>query len=137
MKTKIELSDSMQDVVVKMSEGNPGAVRVCCELLKDGAQIDPDSALGGFGAILALDSLGLYGSKIWMLYKDVCDCNLALMLAVLRGHQLSFLSKSELLHAVENNGAGIDLDGICVKVFDRLPHFDPAKLIKIALTGKS
>lgn len=123
MKTKIQLTDSVQDVMFKMSEGNPGALTVCLQMLKDGEQIDPDNAMGGLGTILSLDTLGLYGSKIWMLYKDVCGQDLSKMLAVLRGWQLGFLSDIQVRNAVENYGEGINLEEICAKVCERLPRF--------------
>ena len=76
MKTKLDLKDSMQEMLFKMSEGNPGALTVLLVILEKGEQIDPDGAMRGIGPILSLDSLGCYGSKIWMLYKDVCGQNL-------------------------------------------------------------
>lgn len=122
-KTKIQLNDSLEDVLFKMSEGNPGAVAVCLQMLKDGEQIDPDNAMGVLGVILLLDTLGLYGSKIWMLYKDVCECDLSQMLAVLRGRQLGFVTDAQIQHAVDNYGDGINVADICAKVAERLPRF--------------
>ena len=121
--TKIHLTDSMMDILIKMSEGNPGALTVCLQIIKDGEQIDPDHGLGGIGIILKLDTLKLYGPKIWMLYKDVCDENLSEMIAVLRGWQLGFLNERQLQHAVDNYGEGINLEEICAKVCERLPRF--------------
>jgi hypothetical protein len=123
MNTKLDLNDSMQDVMFKMSEGNPGALTVCLNVLKNGENIDPDNAMGGLGVILSLDTLGLYGSKIWMLFKDVCESDLAQMLAVLRGHQLGYLSDAQVRHAVDNYGEGINVPDICAKVTERLPRF--------------
>ena len=123
MKSKIELTDSIQDVLVKMSEGNPGALTVCLEILKHGEKIDPDNAMGGLGAILSLDTLQLYGAKIWMLYKDVCGKELPQMLAVLRGHQLGHVTDAQIHHAVENYGDGINVADLCAKVVERLPKF--------------
>ena len=123
MKTKIDLNDSMLDVMTKMSEGNPGALTVCLNIIKNGEAIDPDNAMGGLGIILSLDTLGLYGSKIWMLFKDVCESDLAQMLAVLRGWQLGMLSETQVRHAVENRGDGINVSDICAKVVKRLPRF--------------
>jgi len=34
--------------------------------------IDPDSNFGGLGPLLLLDTLSIYGPRIWQLYKDVC-----------------------------------------------------------------
>jgi len=106
-----------------MSEGNPGALTVCMNIIKNGEQIDPDNLMGGLGVILSLDTLGLYGSKIWMLFKDVCGSNLPKMIAVLRGWQLGFLSAAKIHHAVENYGEGINVDEICTKVVKQLPRF--------------
>lgn len=62
---KIKLTDSTTDIFVKMAEGNPGAVAAMFALVKE----EPDR---GFMAILALDDEGVYGSHIWMGYKDCC-----------------------------------------------------------------
>lgn len=123
MSAKIQLTDSVHEVIFKMSEVNPGALNVCLQMLEKGEQIDPDNAMGGLGTILSLDTLGLYGPKIWMLYKDVCKCDLPTMLAVLRGWQLGFVSDAQICHAVDNYGEGINLADICAKVVERLPRF--------------
>lgn len=123
MKNKLELTDTMEDVLFKMSEGNPGALTVCLQIIKDGGQIDPDDAMGGIGKLLSLDAMGLHGSKIWMLYKDVCKQDLPKMLALLRGRQLGFVNEAKILHAVENYGDGINVDDICDQVVKRLPRF--------------
>lgn len=115
-KTKLQLSDSMEDVLFKMSEGNPGGLTVCINIIKNTDQIDPANIMGGLGVLLSLDSLGLYGSKIWMLFKDVCGSNLPKMIAVIRGWQLGLLSSTQIHHAVENYGEGINVDEICTKV---------------------
>lgn len=123
MNTKIQLTDSTHDVLFKMSEGNPGALRVCIEIIQQGAQIDPDDFMGGLGTLLSLDTLGLYGSQIWMLYKDVCGEHLPTMLAVLRGWQLGIISEQQIKHAVENHGVGLNVPDVCAKVVAQLPRF--------------
>lgn len=57
------------DAVVKMAEGNPGATRVMCELMKP-------NLVEGFMDVCRLDDLGLYGSDIWLAYKDVCGMDI-------------------------------------------------------------
>lgn len=57
------LDMSLLEILSALSEGNPGALRVLMELFGDGA---------GFLDVLGCDSKRLYGSRIWMLYKDVC-----------------------------------------------------------------
>jgi hypothetical protein len=123
MANKIRLSDSFSDVLVKMSEGNPGALNVCMDILNKGAKIDPDCP-DPMLLILDLDTMGIYGSKIWMLYKDVCGMNLAKTIAITRAYQLGLLSAQRIHFTIENNGKDIDLDEICSAVGKRLPLFN-------------
>jgi hypothetical protein len=46
---------------------------------------------------MLLDSLGIYGPNVWVIFKDVCEQNHARMLAVLRATQLDMLSSEALL----------------------------------------
>ena len=121
--TKLDLNDSIEDIIIKMSEGNPGAISVCMMLYTRGGAIDPDDWLGGSGGVLSLDSIGIYGSKIWMLFKDVCKQDLVKTVAMLRAWQLGFVPKDTLLHAIDNYGAGIDTDALLAQVQERLPAF--------------
>ena len=73
--TRLTLDDTVMTSIMKLAEGNPGAMRVCSEIMKNGEKIDPQG-MGGFGSLLSIDSLGIYGSRIWLLYKDICRENL-------------------------------------------------------------
>ena len=121
--SKIVLTDMMPDVMRKMSVGNPGALRVCMEILTQEGAIDPQAAMPGVGALLRLDDMGVYGSRIWMLYKDVCGEDLEKMLGVLRANQLGLLSTSAIYTAIENYGEGVDVDDLVRQVKERLPQF--------------
>ncbi len=120
---RIQLNDSMLDVVSKMSEGNPGALTVCMELLRETENIDKDSALGGLGTILSLDSFNIYVSRIWMLYKDVCKQDIVKTIAVLRACQLGILTRTSLNYAIDNYGRGIDVESLYKQVKAKLPNF--------------
>lgn len=122
-KTRLDQHDSVMDAMMKLGEGNPGALRVLYEIMRDTKAIDPDDLLGGIGPLLTLDTCAIYGSKIWMLYKDVCRENLVHTIAVLRAFHLGFLSLSALHHAIENNGEGILTEEILSHVKERLPRF--------------
>lgn len=63
---KITSDMNMMDMMMVMSEGNPGALNVLMQMMQD-----PRS----FMDILLLDSLDIRGSKIWMLYSDSCGKN--------------------------------------------------------------
>lgn len=121
--TRIEFHDSVKSATLKMVDGNPGAISVCTQLLANEI-VDPDSALKSIGSLLLLlDSFGIYGSRIWMLYKDVCDEDIVKTIAVLRARQMGFLQQPELDCAIDNQGKGIDVDDLVKKVQAVLPNF--------------
>lgn len=111
------------DVVATLSDGNPGAVDVLCRLLNEGPTIDPDCALGGLANLLDLDSHGIYGSRIWMFYKNVCKQDLIRMVGLLRAVQLGLLEGHKLHSAIDNYGVGLDIPALIAQVKERLPRF--------------
>jgi hypothetical protein len=79
---------------------------------------------------MLLDSLGIYGPNVWVIFKDVCEQNHARMLAVLRATQLGMLSSEALLEVsnrqYRNEGnKTIDVAELYFKVKDFLEDFDP------------
>lgn len=128
--TRIELTDTSMSATMKICEGNPGAMSVCVELFKNGDKIDPDAALGGLSCLLSLDTHSIYGSHIWMLYKDVCGENITKTIAVLRSVQLGFLSEEKLHAAIINRGDGIDVENLYDRVKIQLPKFDASPITK-------
>ena len=121
---RITGQDNVITAITKLSEGNPGGLTVCMNAYKFSPVIDPIGSLGGFAPMLALDTLGIYGSRIWMLYKDVCGERLPYFLAMLRGWQLGYLPTATLLSAIDNYGEGVDVDAVAKQVCERIPEFD-------------
>jgi len=64
--SKLELQDSGQDIILKMGEGNPGAMSCTMDMLSNEK----------VHLILILDTLGLYGSNLYMLWSDCCNRDL-------------------------------------------------------------
>ena len=64
MREKISLNDSFYDLVIKISEGNPGAITVISQMIND----NPASMMN----VLSLDDMNMRGSQIWVAYKDYC-----------------------------------------------------------------
>jgi len=122
-KTRIELSDTIQDIVVKLAEGNPGALSVCVQMLTETEKIDPDAILKGLSGLLMLDTLGIYGSEIWILYKDVCGEDITDTIAILRGFQLGIVTENQLHYAIQNRGNGLDINDVLNQVKKQLPNF--------------
>ena len=116
---RIQLTDNLIDVVMKMSDGNRGAMSVCTQIVQQADGIDP-MGVPGLIYLLHLDTLEIYGPRIWMLYKDVCHHSMTDMLGLLRGYQLGFLSPAVLKNGIENYGDGIDIADILKQVSERL-----------------
>lgn len=124
MKNKIQLHDDVKTMLVKMSEGNPGGLSVLINLFKEEPTIDPDCAFGGIATLLAMDQMGIYGSHIWILYKDICKNDLKKLVALFRGHQLGLVKEESILAAAfESRHAGLDANEILKQVQERLPDF--------------
>lgn len=62
-KEVIKLSQSAQETVIAMAGGNPGALRVCMELLQKEH---------GFMSLLFMDVEKIRGHRIWIGYNDIC-----------------------------------------------------------------
>ena len=122
-KERINLRDTGFSATMKLAGGNPGAIVVCVDILKYGGQIDPDGLTGGIGLLLLLDTFRIYEERIWMLHKDVCKCNLCDTVGMLRACQLGYLQAPILHHAIDNQGAGLDVREMVTKVKRRLPKF--------------
>jgi hypothetical protein len=121
---KIKLTDNLADIFFKLSEGNPGALNVLVTIVKD-EDIDPDDFLGPLGTLLSFDTHQIYGSNIWILYKDICGESIVKTVAVLRACQLGFIAEEVIHQAINIHSAiGIlDPDNLYQQVKKRLPRF--------------
>jgi len=85
---KYQYGDSTMDLVVKMGEGNPGAMMACMELFK----IGPSGAV----TILNLDDIGLYGEKLYMLWNDCCGRDASKVVQVVEARNFGKLSDQDI-----------------------------------------
>jgi hypothetical protein len=125
---RIQLHDSTLAIVSKMCEGNPGAMQILMEMLSPKTdEIDPNNMLGGMGAVLMLDTVGIYGGGIYTLHNDICGRDMVKTLAVIRAVQLAFLDGVVLRNACSlNDRSGKDMvpvEELYKKVKERLPEF--------------
>jgi hypothetical protein len=127
---RINLGDDFKSIDISMSEGNPGALNVIMQIITESERIDPDAVMGPFAHLLNLDSCNIYGSKIWILYKDISDSSILKTIAVLRAVQLGLLESHFLMRAIdsiENSSAiervEIKVNEILKDVQQRLPNF--------------
>jgi hypothetical protein len=116
-----EMDTNVNDLLFRMSEGNPGAIAVLMDGFKKSESIDPDNWAGPLGLVVNLDWLGIYGSRIWILYKDVCGENIARTIAILRSVQMGIISKEDLESAMERKST-LDIPSILEKIKAELPN---------------
>jgi hypothetical protein len=125
-KERISLDDTGKTAMFKLCEGNIGALNVLIQLTVAYERVDPDSALGDLTGLLSLDSFGIYGPRIWMLYKNVCGENIINMIAVLRAVQLGMLRRDMMDRAIDGGdleSAKIGMEEIKAAVQEQLPRF--------------
>lgn len=120
---RIEPSDSIAEIMQKLSEGNIGALTVLIALVKREAAIDPDSMTAPFGTMFSLDFCEIYGSRIWVLYKDVCGENLIHFVGLLRATQLGLVCSSDVFDASDSQNVSLDLAAILAQVRAELSGF--------------
>ena len=125
-KERIGLEDNMLSAIAKVSDGNPGAIVAMTEMIKASAITDPDSILGPFTPILGLDTYGIYGSHIHLLFVDSCKKSPYMMLGLLRACQMGFIDVSELHKAVQTYTPipMSKIEEVITKLKSELPNFD-------------
>jgi hypothetical protein len=104
----IQLDDTISTILAKMSAGNPGAINVLLQIYKEAPKIDPQDFMGSLGPILALDTHRIYGSDIWILYKDVCRSSILNLLAVMRAMQLGITPEKTVKDAIFDVRDGVN-----------------------------
>ena len=130
--SRVELTDSITDVVVKMSDGNPGACSCLADIIKKGALIDPQSFMGSLRPILDMDDMGIYGTSIYVLWSDKCGRDTRRMLVLLRASQLGLFPREKILGMAADQMREVNLteeefQELDDKVCDRLDEFQRPK----------
>ena len=93
---------TLEDAVVELSDGNPGALNVLISLVNTG---NPD-------VLLVLDELEIYGPKIWLLYKDLAGEEIINMFALLDAARrgIGGVTYDAIANAVESANKGLPFD---------------------------
>ena len=85
---KLTPQDTTMDLMLKMSEGNPGALTACMDLFKLGTP--------GVVALIDFDDIGLYGDKLYMLWNDCCGRSAEKVLMVDKARNFGKLSVKDI-----------------------------------------
>jgi hypothetical protein len=86
--TRITASMSTKEILIAMCDGNPGAITCMVQMLQN----DPDAIFD----ILYFDTMDIYGSKIYKLWNDCCDRDMAKFKETIKYLQSGQVSKEEI-----------------------------------------
>lgn len=78
---RINLDMDWKQSIVALAEGNPGAVHVMCQMMR----VCP---IRGQIGLCRLDDMKMYGSKIWVGFKDVCKEDINLFMDRVEDHSI-------------------------------------------------
>jgi hypothetical protein len=62
----VDLASDHEDLLVQVCDGNPGALRLCIELVH----------AGHLGTVKRMLQLGITGPRVWLAFKDLGDSTL-------------------------------------------------------------
>ena len=116
MRSEHRVKPNMNDteVLYAMSSGNPGAATVLLCLRAGFSPFNDNTS------VVQLDELGIYESRIWMLYKDMCGEDIVATRSILQAASLELLSLDALHHAIDHYGEGVDVAEVIEKLHDHL-----------------
>lgn len=127
MTERITIEDNSITVLMKMADGNPGAITALMDIMQGSYAIDPGYMMGGMGAIMMLDAWGIYGTNIYILWNDKCDRDLRRFVLLMQATRLGLFSKNKLIEMSNDQSRQIDVtdeewqtidDGVCEQLVD-------------------
>ena len=86
---EIQIGDNLQEVIMKMSEGNLGATNVLMQILKEHEKT-PELA---FGLYLFLDDMNIRGTQIWIGYKEYCESDIKKFIQCVNEHDEKMIAE--------------------------------------------
>lgn len=108
MKNQLKLNNTLEQGIAVLSGGNPGAMVAILEVIKVMKKIDPINALGGFSILIDLDSMGINGSNIHILFKDICHSNPGKLITIMRARQLGYVDEDTIIKASKSRGMEVE-----------------------------
>ena len=116
-------SMSVDDMLLKLSRGNPGAVVALLMMMENSTKIDPQAWSKDMHPLLQLFELNIKGSHINVFLRDTCSCDLVTVFAMFRAVQLGFLPLEELKTAIYNATPVPNCAELVSKVRASIPQF--------------
>ena len=107
--SRIQFTDTMMDAMMKIGEGNPGAMGAIMDIMEKCEAIDPQSAMGRLSPLLSFDTHGIYGTAVYIIYNDKCGRDARKVLVLLRAVQLGIMPESKLVDMANDQMRSVNL----------------------------
>ena len=108
---RLKIFGTIEENFKIFSDGNPGAIKVLFELMK---QAEDKIGL----LLITLDKMQLYGSHIYMLWNDCCDRNINKVIKILELYELEIITQKDIDERIKNVGFGLNFDEFLEEEFD-------------------
>ena len=114
---KLELDMTVEEAIITLAEGNPGAKEVLEDLVERGGEM----------SLLLLDDYEIYGDGIWLLYRDIAKGDIVNVQTLLTASQrgVGGISRERVRQAV-----------VAARSLRPIEAFDYDSLVTILLTGE-
>lgn len=122
--TPAMVAATSQDDIFLLSEGNPGAITAMLEMISEYQKIDPQAIFGSYHVIMFLKDYNFKGTNIWNLWKNVCHQKHVNFAAVMRGHQMGFITRQSIDSLARGNTLHIDFPKLIEQIKEGLPTFN-------------
>lgn len=104
---KIKITDSFEEAVCKIAEGNPGAVRCIVDML----ETSPER---GMAAMFLCDHYELYGSKLYELWNDLCARDSEMLINIIESLESDAIK--EIMNGEENKQTPDNVEDIMEEI---------------------
>lgn len=125
---EINIHAPANDMLILMAEGNPGAISVLAQLLKEDE---------GILAVFALDDMNIRGTQIWIGFKDYCGTDLKKFMDYAINRNKEMINainregvKGNHTHKAVSNGASFG-EREFLKNDDLIPNGKPKRMIRL------
>lgn len=103
---RISLKQTIEEIIMTMGEGNPGAINFLIEMLQE-------NPMNFIAMIIPLDDLEIYGSDLYVLINDCCNRDLKILEKVISLNRVGLLLEEDIRKQMGNGrGKPFDLEGI-------------------------
>ncbi len=94
--SKLSQSDTPESAILKMADGVGAALEILAKMVNHESDRQAVTIISSIGYLMLLDKLEIYGTGIYILFKDKCHGDLGRLLMLLRAVQQGIYPANKL-----------------------------------------